>query len=206
MQATRRESGAAGGLLFWGRVEWARAAGHGEESGEARRRRKAKNGAAAAHSLLCRSMVELAARRGSEVVAATPDSDAREELAAGISVRPGRTHAGALAVGLLHARHEQGSGRGRRREHLRAGEEGPLLQPLAKRSRECARPLGEFGCSSFVGAMGGEEPAARKEALCARTGKQREETWGKMERGAGFLLLEVQEKGVAQGGIRAPLA
>jgi hypothetical protein len=36
MQATWRESGAAGGLPFWGRVEWVRAAGHGEESGEAR--------------------------------------------------------------------------------------------------------------------------------------------------------------------------
>ena len=54
MQATRRESRAAGGLLFWGRVEWARAAGHGEESGEARRRRKAKNGAAAVCGLLRR--------------------------------------------------------------------------------------------------------------------------------------------------------
>jgi hypothetical protein len=83
MQATPRESGAAGGLLFWGRVECERAAGHGEESGEARRRRKAKNGAAAAHGLLRRSAVELAARRGSKVVAATSDDNAREELAAG---------------------------------------------------------------------------------------------------------------------------
>jgi hypothetical protein len=57
--------------------------GHGEESGEARRRRKAKNGAAAARDLLCRSAVELAARRGSKVVAATSDGNAREELAAG---------------------------------------------------------------------------------------------------------------------------
>jgi hypothetical protein len=54
MQATRRESGAVGGLLFLGRVECARAAGHGEESGEARRRRKAKNSAAAARGLLRR--------------------------------------------------------------------------------------------------------------------------------------------------------
>jgi hypothetical protein len=90
MQATQRESGAAGGLLFWGRVEWARAAGHGEESGEARRRLKAKNGAAAARSLLRRSAVELVARRGSEVVAATSDNNAREELVAGISGRPGQ--------------------------------------------------------------------------------------------------------------------
>jgi hypothetical protein len=77
MQATRRESGAARGLLFWGRVEWARAAGHGEESGKARRRRKAKNGAAAARGLLRRSAVELAARRRSKVVAATSDGNAR---------------------------------------------------------------------------------------------------------------------------------
>jgi hypothetical protein len=88
MQATRRESEAAGGLPFWGRVEWVRDAGHGEESGEARRRHKAKNGAAAARSLLHRSAVELAARRGSEVVAATSDSNAREELTAGIFGRP----------------------------------------------------------------------------------------------------------------------
>jgi Cdc6-like AAA superfamily ATPase len=33
---------------------------------------------------LCRSAVELAARRGSEVVAAMSDSNAREELAAGV--------------------------------------------------------------------------------------------------------------------------
>jgi hypothetical protein len=53
----------------------------------------------AARSLLRRSAVELAARRGSEVVAATSDSNAREELAAGISGRPRRTDAGALAIG-----------------------------------------------------------------------------------------------------------
>jgi hypothetical protein len=39
--------------------------------------------AAAARSLLRRSEMELAARRGSEVVAGTSDSKAREELAAG---------------------------------------------------------------------------------------------------------------------------
>jgi hypothetical protein len=38
MQATQRESGAAVGLLFWGRVEWARAAGHwGQRAGRERR-------------------------------------------------------------------------------------------------------------------------------------------------------------------------
>jgi hypothetical protein len=45
--------------------------------------REAKEHAAAACSLLRRSAVELATRRGSEVVAATSDSKAREELAAG---------------------------------------------------------------------------------------------------------------------------
>jgi hypothetical protein len=41
---------------------------------------------------------------------------------------------------------------------------------------------------------------------CARTGKTEGRDVGKMERGAGFLLLEVQEKGAARGGMRAPLA
>jgi hypothetical protein len=38
MQATQRESGAAVGLLFWGRAEWARAASHwGQRVGRERR-------------------------------------------------------------------------------------------------------------------------------------------------------------------------
>jgi hypothetical protein len=46
MQVTQRQSGAAVGLLFWGKAEWARAGGHGEESGEVRRRHEARDGAA----------------------------------------------------------------------------------------------------------------------------------------------------------------
>jgi hypothetical protein len=48
----RGNPGLLGAYCFWGRVEWARVVGHGEESGKARRRRKAKNGAAAARGLL----------------------------------------------------------------------------------------------------------------------------------------------------------
>jgi hypothetical protein len=38
MQATRRESGAAVGLLFWGRAEWVRAAGLGDSEQAGKRR------------------------------------------------------------------------------------------------------------------------------------------------------------------------
>jgi hypothetical protein len=67
--------------------------------------------AAAARSLLRRLAMEFAARRGSEVVAGTSDSKAREELAAGAArhgcrassrgnLRPGRKKNGASSAGI----------------------------------------------------------------------------------------------------------
>ena len=58
----------------------------------------------------------------------------------------------------------------------------------------CARETREEG------AMGGP--------MLLRTYRKKTEgrDVGKKERAAGFLLLEVQEKGAARGGMRAPLA
>jgi hypothetical protein len=55
-----------------------------------------------------------------------------------------------------------------------------------------------LGCSSFAGAMGGEEPTARKEALYARTGKTEGRDMG--ENGEGRWLLAA--RGTRKGALR----
>jgi hypothetical protein len=59
----------------------------------------------------------------------------------------------------------------------------------------------------LLGAMEGEETAARKEALCARTGKTEGRDVGEKWRGAlASCCWRYKKGGAAQGGMRAPLA
>jgi hypothetical protein len=69
--------------------------------------------------------------------------------------------------------------------------------------RCCWAPAMEF----LLGAMEGEETAARKEALCARTGKTEGRDVGEKWRGAlASCCWRYKKGGAAQGGMRAPLA
>ena len=112
---------------------------------------------------LCKSAVELAARRGSEVVAATSDSNAREELAAGGLLAMGAE----LAAGASAWSKERSACWGGSQGHAPGGGQGaPAMERLLATCREGA----PWGRSSLLKNLGAMEQGAEEATTKGREG------------------------------------